>query len=151
MAYCKRSKEFQVSNLDAMMKLFEEMQSKGIKPSLSLWGVMFKGCADEANLATGKLLHEQFNKTEHEKDSMTSALIDMYAKCGSLEDAEALWDPNNFRRNPRMYFNVIIGAFGQYGHAKKSLKLFQKMQKQGVKPDSITVTLVLYACRYHKV
>ncbi|XP_010269696.1 PREDICTED: pentatricopeptide repeat-containing protein At4g33990 [Nelumbo nucifera] len=75
-----------------------------------------------------------------------TCLIDMYSKCGRLDDAISL-----FLQVPRMSsvpWNAIISGYGIHGHGEKALKLFQEMQSEGVKPDHVTFVSLLSACSH---
>ncbi len=70
------------------------------------------------------------------------ALVDMYAKCGSIEDAWRV-----FKKMPSQ--SVVTGSTMILGHVKcgqgqKALGLFQQMQQEGVQTDSVVG--VLKAC-----
>jgi len=71
-------------------------------------------------------------------------LIDMYAKCRSMEDA---WRVFNKRPSHDLVsFNAMILALVQYAQGEKVLELFQEMQQEGVEPDAITFIGALNAC-----
>ncbi|KAL5728989.1 hypothetical protein ACHQM5_002005 [Ranunculus cassubicifolius] len=77
---------------------------------------------------------------------VTTCLIDVYAKCGRLNEAMALF--HQLSRSNSVPWNAIIAGHGIHGHGEKCLKLFEKMQEEGVKPDHVTFVSVLSACSH---
>lgn len=75
-----------------------------------------------------------------------TCLIDLYAKCGRLNDAMALF--GQVPRRSSVPWNAIIACHGIHGHGEQSLKLFEDMQEEGVKPDHVTFVSVLSACSH---
>lgn len=77
---------------------------------------------------------------------MGTCLIDMYAKCGRLDDAMLLF--GEVPRRSSVPWNAIISGHGIHGHGAKSLLLFAEMQEEGVKPDHVTFVSLLSACSH---
>ncbi|XVF15819.1 hypothetical protein REPUB_Repub09cG0189300 [Reevesia pubescens] len=77
------------------------------------------------------------------------ALIDMYSKCGSVEDAykvfEAMEERNVFS------YNSMIAGFAMHGYACAALELFCEMVKMGIKSNRVTFIGVLTACSHSGV
>jgi pentatricopeptide repeat protein len=97
-------------------------------------------------LEEGRLAHEQIIQSNCECNVfVVSSLVDMYAKCGSLEDAQKV-----FNRTPRhnvVSWNAMILGHVKCGQGQEALELYQKMQgEEGVQPDPVTFVEVLNAC-----
>lgn len=75
-----------------------------------------------------------------------TCLIDMYAKCGRLDDAMLLF--GEVPRRSSVPWNAIISGHGIHGHGEKALYLFAEMQEEGVKPDHVTFVSLLSACSH---
>ncbi|XP_057418692.1 pentatricopeptide repeat-containing protein At5g44230 [Lotus japonicus] len=75
-----------------------------------------------------------------------SALVDMYSKCGNVEEAY-----NVFRgmkeRNAFTYSSMIVG-FAIHGRARAAIKLFYEMLETEIKPNHVTFVGVLVACTH---
>ncbi|KAG1363261.1 putative Pentatricopeptide repeat-containing protein, mitochondrial [Cocos nucifera] len=70
----------------------------------------------------------------------------MYCKCGSLEEADAL-----FQRMPErdvISWSTMISGLAQNGRSADSLGLFESMKAIGPKPNYITIVGVLFACSH---
>ncbi|KAK6121636.1 hypothetical protein DH2020_044627 [Rehmannia glutinosa] len=68
------------------------------------------------------------------------ALIDMYAKCGSIEQAM------NCPRENIDHWNAMIGGLAIHGLGDLAFDLFMEMERLSLKPDDITFVAVLHAC-----
>ncbi|XLT82723.1 hypothetical protein HN873_004476 [Arachis hypogaea] len=76
-------------------------------------------------------------------EKVKTALIDMYAKCGSVRVAHALFEM--LREERVVSWNAIITGYAMHGLAKEALELFEVMRKEA-RPDLITFVGVLAAC-----
>ncbi|KAK2384293.1 hypothetical protein P8452_39221 [Trifolium repens] len=75
-----------------------------------------------------------------------SALIDMYSKCGNVEEAYNVFKGLK-ERNVFSYSSMIVG-FAVHGRARAAIKLFYEMLKTGIKPNHVTFVGVFTACRH---
>jgi pentatricopeptide repeat protein len=73
-----------------------------------------------------------------------SSLVDMYAKCGSLEDAWRVF--NKMPSRDVVAWNTMIFGHVKCGQGQKALDLLRQMQQEGVWPNPVTFVGVLNAC-----
>ncbi|CAK9213961.1 unnamed protein product [Sphagnum jensenii] len=73
-----------------------------------------------------------------------SSLVDMYAKCGSMEDAARVF--NKMPSRNVVLWNMMISGHVKCGQGDKALELFGQMQQEHVQPDPVTLVAVLNAC-----
>lgn len=88
-------------------------------------------------------------KSEIEADVLVgNALIDMYAKCGSIETACKVFDEMPVR--DLVSWNTVIAGQGINGRGEEAIKYFFRMQEDeaGLRPDSITFISLLSACSH---
>jgi hypothetical protein len=88
------------------------MQKEGVQPdSVTFVGVL-NACASIAALEEGRCMHEQIIESGWDSDVFVgSSLVDMYAKCGSMENAQRVFTK---MPSPNMVtWNAII-----LGHVK---------------------------------
>ncbi|XP_074586365.1 pentatricopeptide repeat-containing protein At2g02980, chloroplastic-like [Curcuma longa] len=129
------------------LALFREMQAKALRPTDVTVLSVLSACALLGALELGKWIHEYAKKNGFcSFVKVNTALIDMYAKCGSLEDAVAVFDEMSFKDTQA--WSAMIVAYAIHGHVGQALDLFDGMLKQGIKPDEITFLGVLYACSH---
>eukprot|EP01018_Ginkgo_biloba_P030661 Gb_29995 [translate_table: standard] len=131
------------------LSLFHQMQmgDGDVKPDSVTMVSVLPACALLAALQKGKWIHAYIIKIGSELDvSVGTALIDMYAKCGSVELAFQLFD-KMYERDV-VSWNAMIAGYGMNGHGEDALALFSQMQQAGLKPDHVTFVCVLSACSH---
>jgi pentatricopeptide repeat protein len=70
------------------LELFEQMQQEVVQPNSVTFVAVLNACARVGAVEVGRHVHEQIIQSGCESDVFVrSSLVDMYAKCGSLEDA----------------------------------------------------------------
>lgn len=132
---------------DDAILLFEEMRVKKVGPDHVTITTISSACAHLASLNKGKEVH--IYAQEHGlalNRHVTSSLIDMYSKCGSILSAVEV-----FYKSPikDIYcWNAIISALALHGYALAALKLFDKMIGYNQMPDDITFIGLLGACSH---
>jgi pentatricopeptide repeat protein len=137
----------QNGNCNESLKLFSQMQATGLKPDSVILASVLPACAHLAALKQGKEIHDRMIRSGFDLDVFAgTALIDMYAKCGSLQDARHVFDKIPGRNV--VSWNAMIVGYAMHGHGADALHLFSKMQGTGRKPDHITFTGVLSACSH---
>eukprot|EP01018_Ginkgo_biloba_P001799 Gb_04785 [translate_table: standard] len=129
------------------LKLFAEMERAPVKRNQSTFISILSGCATLAALEQGKQIHQNIIKTQYKSNiSVCNALVTMYAKCGSIADAQQMF--NNMSERDAISWNSIIAGNAQHGCGKEALQHFEQMQRVGMKPDDITFLGVLSACNH---
>lgn len=125
--------------------LFERMQECGIEPNKPIFLSSLKGCGSAQALSGGRMLHSMIVKNMLECDMLIgSSLVDMYAKCGSLEEAQKVFD--NLPKQTVVSWSAIITGYAEHGCGELALELFKKMKAANIHPDKVTFTCVLKAC-----
>ncbi|XP_024540769.1 pentatricopeptide repeat-containing protein At5g27110 isoform X1 [Selaginella moellendorffii] len=127
------------------LRLFRKMQLEGNRPNNVTLVSVLSACEGPQALETGKGIHECVVEAGYEGDLIVgNAIVSMYGKCGSLEDA---WDV--FHRVPRrsvVTCNGMMGACAVQGDSSGALKLFRYMVHEGIEFDNITFLSALCAC-----
>ncbi|XP_065877866.1 pentatricopeptide repeat-containing protein At3g24000, mitochondrial-like [Euphorbia lathyris] len=137
----------QTEQAEKAVKYLGQMLREGIKPNEFTLASGLSGCSRMATLGNGQQLHCLTVKSGHHSDVfVASALVDMYGKCGCLEDAEALF--NGLVLRDTVSWNIIISAYSQHGQGKKALEAFKMMLNEGIVPDELTFIGILAACSY---
>ncbi|KAM3754526.1 hypothetical protein ACB098_03G172300 [Castanea mollissima] len=75
-----------------------------------------------------------------------TALIDMYAKCGSLDDG--MMQFANMSVRDTQAWSAMVMAYATHGHGSKAISLFEEMKRARVRPDEITFLGLLKACSH---
>ncbi|TKY54717.1 Pentatricopeptide repeat-containing protein [Spatholobus suberectus] len=135
----------QSGDADKALKLFYDMHHSGVLPSeYTLVGVI-NACSDVCAIVEGKQMHGYSLKLGYELQLyVLSALVDMYAKCGSIEDARKGFE--YIQQPDVVLWTSIITGYVQNGDYEGALNLYGKMQMGGVIPNDLTMASVLKAC-----
>eukprot|EP01018_Ginkgo_biloba_P020814 Gb_00195 [translate_table: standard] len=127
------------------LALFNQMQHGDIKPNYVTLLSVLQACANSGGLQQGKWIHAYMIHSGFELDTfVVNSLIDMYAKCGSVEMARQLFDEMS-KRNV-VSWSAMVAGYAQIGCMNEALRLFNQMQLVGVMPNSFTMVSVLQAC-----
>ncbi|KAL5573027.1 hypothetical protein UlMin_022624 [Ulmus minor] len=129
------------------MKYLNQMRQEGFKPNQFTISSCLNGCSSLTMLACGRQLHSLALRAGLSSDVyVASSLVDMYAKCRCIDDAEAVFE--GLAARSKVSWNTIILAYSQHGFGKKALKAFNRMSDEGFVPDEITFIGVLSACSH---
>ncbi|XP_015898984.2 pentatricopeptide repeat-containing protein At2g33680 [Ziziphus jujuba] len=132
------------------MILFNQLRLTGLHPDFVTFSRLLSLSADQACLIRGKSLHAYAIKTGNEADlHVSNAVITMYAKCGSIEEAYQMFKDMN--SHDSVSWNAIISAFALHGRGKETLSLFEDMKEEGFGPDEFTTLAILQACTYSRL
>lgn len=124
---------------------FHEMQEYGILPDHVTYICILKGCSSIAALDPGEKIHTQIVETGLELAlSVGNSLIDMYNKCGCLENACVMFD--RLPERDVVTWNTLIDGYNQHGFGEAALSLFHQMHQEGMEPNLITFVCALKAC-----
>ncbi|KAF7087771.1 hypothetical protein CFC21_090934 [Triticum aestivum] len=127
------------------VRVFSEMQRDGIKPDDFTLGSVISSCANLASLEEGAQFHcMALVSGLRPYITVSNALVTLYGKCGSIEDAHRLFDEMPF--HDQVSWTALVSGYAQFGKAKETMDLFEKMLLKGVKPDGVTFIGVLSAC-----
>ncbi|XP_050206440.1 pentatricopeptide repeat-containing protein ELI1, chloroplastic [Mercurialis annua] len=125
--------------------LFREMLKAKIKPNEVTVLAVLSGCGQIGALESGKWVHSYVQNNEIEiNNHVGSALIDMYSKCGSLEDARLVFE--RIKHKDVVIWNSMISGYATHGFTRDALQLFDEMCKLGYRPTDITFIGILSAC-----
>ncbi len=84
----KLTKYVKDGQLEKAMQLFQQMQWEGTTPDKFTFVQVITAYASLQRLEGGRLVHEQIIQSGCKSDvCVGTSLVDMYAKCGSIEDA----------------------------------------------------------------
>lgn len=129
------------------LRLFTEMQALGIRPDQVTILSVISACAHLGALDQANWIHIYVDKNGFGGAlPVNNALIDMYAKCGSLERARGVFEKMP-RRNV-ISWTSMISAFAMHGDASEALSFFNQMKDENIKPNDVTFIGVLYACSH---
>ncbi|CAK7349380.1 unnamed protein product [Dovyalis caffra] len=125
------------------LDLLVEMQGFRFKPDTVALVSALLACAQVGHLKLGKSIHGYIVRRLDFELVLGTALIDMYAKCGALSCAHAIFDRMDSR--DLILWNTMIASYGIHGDGKEVLSLFLKMKEADIRPDHATFASLLSA------
>ncbi|XP_057848024.1 pentatricopeptide repeat-containing protein At2g33680 [Cryptomeria japonica] len=133
------------SQYDEAMELFYQMLQRGLQPSEFTFGSLLKGVAAAALKEGGKHLHALVVTFGFEFDLFVQgALIDMYAKCKSVEYARQVFD--KMPERDIVSWNAMVAGNVQNESITEALRLFCEMKQAFTLPNQFTFAIILKAC-----
>ncbi|XP_058203944.1 pentatricopeptide repeat-containing protein At4g39952, mitochondrial-like [Rhododendron vialii] len=127
--------------------LFDKMVSAGFKPNVATLVTILSACSHIASLEKGEQIHGYAMDEGFELDiSLSTALVDMYAKCGQLDKSRKIFDA--IKEKDAISWNVMISGYGMHGDAESAIEIFQQMKQSNVRPNELTFLAVLSACTH---
>jgi pentatricopeptide repeat protein len=125
--------------------MFIRMQQVGFKPDARTYVSIFNACASAGAMDWVKEVHNQACEAGFELDfCLGNLLVHMYAKCGSMDDAQLSFHIMEDR--DMITWTVMIGGLAQHGFGGDPYDMFICMQQVGFKPDARTYVSILNAC-----
>ncbi|CAN1193328.1 Pentatricopeptide repeat-containing protein ELI1, chloroplastic [Linum perenne] len=127
--------------------LFRKMLRAKVWPNESTMVSVLSACAQIGALESGRWVH--WYAENHGIDinvRVATSLIDMYSKCGSLEEARQVFERTSYKDT--IIWNSMINGYSMHGFSKDALHLFNEMCRIGYKPTDITFIGVLNACTH---
>ncbi|KAL3814289.1 hypothetical protein ACJIZ3_015557 [Penstemon smallii] len=134
------------------LSVFESMlENYDCPPNHVTMVSILSACAEVGDLDLGMWVHDYMRTRGNRKllssnVNLATALIDMYSKCGSLDEAWKVYD--HMIKKDVVSLNAMIMGLSVNGKGDEALKLFHKMQELHMSPDSGTYLGVLYACSH---
>uniref|UniRef100_A0A1D1XLS4 Pentatricopeptide repeat-containing protein At2g29760, chloroplastic n=1 Tax=Anthurium amnicola TaxID=1678845 RepID=A0A1D1XLS4_9ARAE len=129
------------------LALFNEMRRAYITPTDATIVSLLSACAHLGALDQGEHVHAYMRDHMIEINTVLgTALVDMYAKCGSIHRAKEIFRALEHR--DVLAWNTIIAGLAIHGHAREALQLFDEMTENEMRPDDITFVAVLSACSH---
>ncbi|KAJ8774016.1 hypothetical protein K2173_009447 [Erythroxylum novogranatense] len=127
--------------LELVLRMFEESQRPDAVTVVSI----LPAAADMGSLRIGKAIHAYVLRAGFESIvNVSTAIVDMYSKCGSVQTARMIFDGMNHRTV--VSWNSMIDGYVQSGDKEEAMVLFQEMMDEGVQPTNVTIMEALHAC-----
>lgn len=127
--------------------VFMQARREGIRPNDFMISAFLSACAGLSDYELGRSVHALAVRACVEENIFVgSALVDMYGKCGSINDAEHVF--NEMPRRNSITWNAMINGYAHQGLADKALALCENMTSDNceVVPNYVTLVSILSAC-----
>ncbi|OAY67246.1 Pentatricopeptide repeat-containing protein, chloroplastic [Ananas comosus] len=129
------------------LEMMTQMHNEGIEMDGFSLACFLSSTAGLTAIECGKQLHCSSMKLGlNNKVSVSNSLLDMYGKCGCIKEARSIFmeieEPNV------VSWNSLISGLASNGLISQALSAFEDMRLAKIKPDSITILVVMYACSH---
>ncbi|XP_006653155.1 pentatricopeptide repeat-containing protein At1g11290, chloroplastic [Oryza brachyantha] len=132
---------------DDALRIFTRMQMENMRPDSFTLVSVIPALADISDPLQARWIHGYSIRLHLDQDVyVLTALIDMYAKCGRVTIARALF--NSAREKHVITWNALIHGYGSHGFGKVAVELFEEMKSIGMAPNETTFLSVLSACSH---
>ncbi|KAL8228333.1 hypothetical protein R6Q57_015917 [Mikania cordata] len=135
----------QNSDGDEALNLFKRMKQRGFLADQATLTSVLRACTGLALLELGRQVHVHVLKYSRDL-ILSNALLDMYCKCGSMEDAT--FEFTRMVNKDVISWSTMIIGLAQNGLSHEAIEMFQVMTSSGTKPNYITMVGVLFACSH---
>ncbi|ONK56853.1 uncharacterized protein A4U43_C10F13780 [Asparagus officinalis] len=129
------------------LDLFREMQKEKVRANEVTVVCVLSACAQLGALELGRWIESYINKYNITRNTFVcSALVDMYSKCGSLDEARKIF--NEMKERDVISYNSMITGLSLHGKSSEAVQLYQELIREGLSPTHITFVGALNACSH---
>ncbi|XP_019416010.1 PREDICTED: pentatricopeptide repeat-containing protein At2g29760, chloroplastic-like [Lupinus angustifolius] len=137
----------QANRCSEALDLFHEMQKANVEPNEVTMVSVLYSCGVLGAMETGKWVHFYVRRKKLKLTvTLGTALIDFYAKCGSVESAIEVFEKMPVKNV--FSWTAIIHGLASNGEGKRALELFHLMKEANIEPNDVTFIGVLSACSH---
>ncbi|KAJ0985895.1 hypothetical protein J5N97_004251 [Dioscorea zingiberensis] len=137
----------QEGHVEESFGIFEQMQDSATAPNEFPLASLLSACAGAAVLEPGRQVHALALRAGLGREAMlSSALINMYSKCGSIGEAHKVFD--ELDHDDVVSWTAMINGYAEHGLSLLAIDMFDKMPAVGLAPDYVTFVGVLSACSH---
>ncbi|XWS25998.1 hypothetical protein CRYUN_Cryun27aG0116000 [Craigia yunnanensis] len=129
------------------LDLFFQMQEEKLAPDCYAMVGVLSACARLGALELGNWASKLMDRDEFLSNPVLgTALIDMFAKCGSMAQAWEIF--KSMKGKDLVVWNAAISGLAINGHVKPAFGLFSQMEKSGILPNANTFMGLLCGCTH---
>ncbi|KAJ0695271.1 putative tetratricopeptide-like helical domain superfamily [Helianthus annuus] len=127
------------------LSLFRAMQAEKMKPCAFTLVSLLNALAQLGALKQGEWVHDYIKRNKVELNViLTTALINMYCKCGSVERAWQVFESAPVK--VLSCWNSMIMGLAMHGRENEAIELFSRLDS----PDDVSFIGVLTACNHSR-
>jgi len=136
---------FQGGRWEQVLDILELIDKGNVRSDTNIYARLLQGCVNRKALEEGRLVHTHIiNSGFNSNLFLLNSIVNMYAKCESMEDARQVFD--GMQKRDMVTWTALISGHVQNQHGEEALKLFPQMLRAGMKPNEFTFSSVLRAC-----
>lgn len=125
--------------------IFNQMVDDEVQMDLVTAVSVLPVCGFLKELEVGRRVYKLVNEKGWDNEIVVgNALVDMFAKCGSMEEARLVFD--GMVQRDVVTWTSLVNVYILYGDLRTALRLCFLMVLEGVRPNSVTLASLLSAC-----
>ncbi|KAL6542922.1 hypothetical protein OROHE_010442 [Orobanche hederae] len=134
--------------LTKALHFFQEMRISHQKPDSVTVVSLLQACASVGAYHQGRWIHNFILRNHLGPCIKTStALVDMYAKCGDLNSARKCF--NKMPCHDTVSWSTIIAGCGSHGKGETALEMYSEYLDKGFEPNDVIFLSILCACSHN--
>ncbi|TKY71972.1 Pentatricopeptide repeat-containing protein mitochondrial [Spatholobus suberectus] len=127
--------------------LLKQMSLQGMKPNSSTWSGLLSACPASGSIQVVRHVASFVEEQKLQLDVVLgTALVDVYAKCGFLDEAMDIFERMDDKDVKA--WTAMISGLGVHGQSSNAIRLFNRMEKEGFRPNEVTFLAILMACSH---
>lgn len=116
-----------------------------LRPTADLYSLLFKRCADSKRIEEGRLVHSHLRRSRFHSDIfLHNSVVNMYCKCGSLDEARKAFD--DMPQRDMVTWTALITGYAQNNRPNEALALLPEMLRLRMAPNGFTFASLFKAC-----
>ncbi|KFK37318.1 hypothetical protein AALP_AA4G241500 [Arabis alpina] len=130
------------------LEVFSEMEKEShLSPDETTLVIVLSAIAQLGRLSKAIDMHLYIvEKKFYLGGKLGVALIDMYSKCGSIQQAMGVFE--GIKNKSIDHWNAMIGGLAIHGLGESAFDMLLEIERRSIKPDDITFIGVLNACSH---
>ncbi|PKA48887.1 Pentatricopeptide repeat-containing protein [Apostasia shenzhenica] len=130
------------------IKVYRKMSAVGFGLDEFTVVGLLSSCAHLGALELGVWVHKLAVKNGFLKKNVFvgNALVDMYAKCGNLQQARQVFD--QMPKRDIFTWNSMLFGLSMYGCGQEAITLFDQMLMAGIQPNDVSFLGLLMGCNH---
>ncbi|KAI9074898.1 hypothetical protein K1719_043127 [Acacia pycnantha] len=129
------------------LDLFSQMRRENLKPDCYAMVGVLSACAKLGALDFGNWAKDLLDANEFLSNPVLgTALIDLYAKCGSMAQAWKIF--KQMKVKDSVVYNAVILGLAMNGNVRAAFGVFGEMEKTRIQPDENTFVGLLCGCTH---
>mgnify|MGYP002775638501 CR=1 FL=1 len=137
-----------VGKAEIGFELYDKMLDSGMQGNKYVFLAVLKACGNIDNVGQGKQIHHHILRSGLECDvTLGNAMIDMYAKCGMLAEAQKVFSDLPCR--DIVSWNCMLSGCIQHADFELVLECFELMQGEGITPNVVSWSAIIEGYTQH--
>lgn len=130
---------------EALMLFWQMVDGDGVEVDSATILSVLPACGSIKDLIQGREVHRLIiDSGIGERLAVQNALLDMYVKCGSMDEARSAFD--RMVEKDVVTWTTVINGYALHADVDRALEMCRLMQCEGVSPNEVTLASLLAMC-----